>query len=94
VILQQEHILHGSRFYDALLYGGYLSNARLAQVSHVHIRPLQLLVLQLALQLLRLCHLPHSLVEIVLTNILAVVLNGEQAPRNWVSDDAASDQKI
>jgi hypothetical protein len=38
---------------------------------------LQLLVLQLALQLLRLGHLPHRLVEIVLVNGISVVFDGE-----------------
>lgn len=42
--------------------------------------PLQLLVLKLALQLLRLAHLAHGLVEIVLVDRLAVVLDGKQAP--------------
>lgn len=41
--------------------------------------PLQLLVVELALQLLGLGHLAYSLVEIVLVNRLAVVLDGKQA---------------
>lgn len=36
---------------------------------------LQLLVFKLALQLLRLSHLPHSPVEIILINRIAVVLD-------------------
>ena len=40
---------------------------------------LQLLVIQLALQLLALGHLPHRLVEVVLVDRVAVVLDGEEA---------------
>jgi hypothetical protein len=39
---------------------------------------LQLLVVQLAFQLLRLCHLAHSLVEVVLVDRVSVVLDGEE----------------
>ena len=38
---------------------------------------LQLLVLQLAFQLLRLSHLPHRLVEVILVDGIPVVLDGE-----------------
>jgi hypothetical protein len=40
--------------------------------------PLQLLVFQLAFQLLRLGHLPHRLVEVVLVNRVSVVLDSEE----------------
>lgn len=40
---------------------------------------LELLVLQLALQFLRLGHFPHRFVEIVLIDGIAIVLDGEQA---------------
>ena len=40
---------------------------------------LQLLVLQLALQLLRLAELAHRLVEVVLVDGVSVGLDGEQA---------------
>jgi hypothetical protein len=38
---------------------------------------LQLLVVQLALQLLRFCHLAHGLVEVVLVDRVSVVLDSE-----------------
>jgi hypothetical protein len=40
---------------------------------------LQLLVLELALQLLRLCNFADSLVKIVLVDCVAVVFDGEEA---------------
>lgn len=39
---------------------------------------LELLVLQLALQLLRFCHLAHCLVEVVLIDGITVISNREQ----------------
>lgn len=42
-------------------------------------QPLKLLVLQLALQFLRLCNLPYRLVVIVLVDCVSVILDGEQA---------------
>ena len=42
---------------------------------------LQLLVLQLAFQLLRLGHLAHSLVEVVLADRFPVVFDGEQTTK-------------
>jgi hypothetical protein len=47
--------------------------------SHNH--HLQLLVVQLALQLLRFGHLAHRLVEVVLVDGVSVVFDGEQATK-------------
>lgn len=41
------------------------------------VRTLQLLILKFALQLLGLCNLPHSLVEIVLIDGISVVSNSK-----------------
>lgn len=40
---------------------------------------LQLLVLQLAFELFRLCYLPYRLVEVILVDRVAVVLDREEA---------------
>ena len=45
---------------------------------------LQLLVLQLALQLLGLGHLAHRLVKVVLVDSFPIILDGEQTTRDRV----------
>jgi hypothetical protein len=40
----------------------------------------QLLILQLALKLLRLCNLPHCLVEVILVDGIPVIFDRKKAP--------------
>ena len=47
-------------------------------IIQVQAMALQLLVVQLALQLLRLSHLPYCLVEVVLVDRVSVVFDGEE----------------
>jgi hypothetical protein len=60
----------------ALLHPSHHPHFPTASIPH-----LQLLIIQLPLQLLTLRHLAHRLIEIVLVNRIAVVLDSEQTPK-------------
>jgi hypothetical protein len=52
---------------------------RLHSYSRDYAVLLQLLILQLTLQLLRLSHFAYRLVEVVLVDSIAIIFDGEQA---------------
>lgn len=58
-----------------------------ALASPCEIAPLELLVFEFALQLLRLGYLPHCLVEVVLVDCVAVVLDCKQTTRETISSN-------